>query len=85
MTSCSTSPSKWWTTISPPRLLSIKSRRSISPTTCRFRALIPTPSADAKAPKDDVRMDEAINIMSDYTKMLHDSGSKLVQTNSSAK
>lgn len=29
---------------------------------------------------DDPQMDEAVNIMSDYTRMLHDSGSKLVQT-----
>jgi carboxyl-terminal processing protease len=37
--------------------------------------------ADAKAPKDDPQLDEAVNIMADYTKMLRDSGSKVVQTN----
>jgi carboxyl-terminal processing protease len=31
-------------------------------------------------PTDDPQLDEAVNIMSDYTRMLHDSGSKLVQT-----
>ncbi len=30
-------------------------------------------------PTDDPQLDEAVNIMSDYTKLLHDSGSKLVQ------
>jgi carboxyl-terminal processing protease len=30
-------------------------------------------------PTDDPQLDEAVNIMSDYTRMLHDSGSKLVQ------
>jgi carboxyl-terminal processing protease len=30
-------------------------------------------------PTDDPQLDEAVNIMSDYTQMLHDSGSKLVQ------
>jgi carboxyl-terminal processing protease len=45
----------------------------------------PDPSADAEAaaaeklPKYDPQLDEAVNIMSDYTKMLRDSGSKVVQ------
>lgn len=30
-------------------------------------------------PTDDPQLDEAVNVMSDYTKMLHDSGSTLVQ------
>jgi carboxyl-terminal processing protease len=30
-------------------------------------------------PTDDPQLDEAVNIMSDYTRMLHDSGSTLVQ------
>ncbi len=30
-------------------------------------------------PKDDPQLDEAVNIMCDYTRLLHDSGSKLVQ------
>jgi hypothetical protein len=30
-------------------------------------------------PTDDPQLDEAVNIMTDYTKMLRDSGSKLVQ------
>jgi hypothetical protein len=30
-------------------------------------------------PTDDPQLDEAVNIMSDYTKLLRDSGSKLVQ------
>jgi len=41
----------------------------------------PDAIADAKAPKDDPQLDEAVNIMADYTKMLRDSGSKVVQTN----
>jgi carboxyl-terminal processing protease len=32
-----------------------------------------------KNPTDDPQLDEAVNIMSDYTQMLHDSGSTLVQ------
>jgi carboxyl-terminal processing protease len=32
---------------------------------------------------DDPQLDEAVNIMSDYTQLLHDSGSKLVQTSPS--
>jgi carboxyl-terminal processing protease len=31
-------------------------------------------------PTDDPQLDEAVNIMSDYTRLLRDSGSKLVQT-----
>ena len=31
-------------------------------------------------PTDDPQLDEAVNIMSDYTRMLQDAGSKLVQT-----
>jgi len=48
------------------------------------------PNADAEAaalakePKDDPQLDEAVNIMSDYTKMLHDSGSRLVQSKPTA-
>ncbi len=34
--------------------------------------------------KDDPQLDEAVNIMTDYTKILQDSGSKLVQTTSSS-
>ena len=33
----------------------------------------------AKTPTDDPQLDEAIKIMCDYTRMLHDAGSKLVQ------
>ena len=33
-------------------------------------------------PTDDPQLDEAVNIMSDYTRMLHDAGSKLVQASS---
>jgi len=41
----------------------------------------PDASTTTKEPKDDPQLDEAVNIMSDYTKMLRDSGSKLVQSN----
>jgi carboxyl-terminal processing protease len=36
-------------------------------------------AASAKDPTDDPQLDETVNVMSDYTKMLRDSGSKLVQ------
>ncbi|MCE0521409.1 MAG: carboxy terminal-processing peptidase [Methylacidiphilales bacterium] len=35
-------------------------------------------------PTDDPQLDEAVNIMSDYTQLLHDAGSKLVQTSPDA-
>jgi carboxyl-terminal processing protease len=41
-------------------------------------------AATAKDPTDDPQLDETVNIMSDYTKMLRDSGSKLVQATPSA-
>ena len=41
-------------------------------------------SVQGKSPKDDPQLDEAVNIMADYTKMLRDSGSKLVQTTPAA-
>ena len=37
-------------------------------------------AATSKDPTDDPQLDEAVNIMSDYTRMLRDSGSKLVQS-----
>ena len=37
------------------------------------------PDSNTKGPIDDPQLDEAVKIMSDYTRMLHDSGSKLVQ------
>jgi carboxyl-terminal processing protease len=35
-------------------------------------------------PTDDPQLDEAVNIMSDYTRLLHDAGSKLVQSSPAA-
>ncbi len=39
----------------------------------------PDPTDDAANPTDDPQLDEAVNIMTDYTRMLQLSGSKLVQ------
>ncbi len=39
----------------------------------------PDAADPTKDPKDDPQLDEAVNIMSDYTKLLRDSGSKVVQ------
>lgn len=39
----------------------------------------PNPADAINNPTDDPQLDEAVNIMCDYTAMLHDSGSKLVQ------
>jgi carboxyl-terminal processing protease len=36
-------------------------------------------AADANTPTDDPQLDEAVKIMCDYTRLLHDAGSKLVQ------
>jgi carboxyl-terminal processing protease len=37
------------------------------------------PDVDTQNPTDDPQLDEAVNIMTDYTRMLQDAGSKLVQ------
>jgi carboxyl-terminal processing protease len=42
------------------------------------------PDSAINNPTDDPQLDEAVNIMSDYTQMLHDSGSALVQASPGA-
>jgi len=42
-------------------------------------------NSDVNHPMDDPQLDEAVNIMSDYTQMLHASTSQLVQTSPAAK
>jgi hypothetical protein len=40
----------------------------------------PDLNEEINSPKVDPQLDEAVNILTDYDRMLHDSGSKLVQT-----